>query len=348
MQFLQILATFVIATVAASSGGCASTQGPSEDDQYDRDAPAVEWIEIGGVQQAIYVTGRDPSRPVILVLHGGPGYAMMPLFHALMPELEDSYNVVNWDQRGAGLSHDASLTASSMTFERAVADAHELTLNLKARFGTDKLYLLGHSWGTMLGISLIKKYPADYAAYIGTGQVADVIRNEQGSYAFALQMAEDDANAEAIEELEAVGAPNDEGEYATDDGPDVTMKWVGYYGGDVYGKRGADEIDEILLNSDLYANHNDAWLAGVEFSQNYFNDPEVWAIDFIATHTDLPIKIAFFMGRHDYDTPAPLAEEYFNAISAPEKKLVWFENSAHFPFYEERGKFAAELEKFFR
>jgi proline iminopeptidase len=308
----------------------------------------VEAVEIGGVDQAIYVTGDDPTAPVVLVLHGGPGYAMLPLFHEQMPELEQAYTIVNWDQRGAGLSYADDLDAASMTFDQAVDDAHALTLYLEDRFDADQLYLVGHSWGTMLGTELIQRYPEDYAAYIGTGQVANVVQNEQGSYDFALAMAHEDGNTEAIDALEAVGRPDDDGEYATEDGPDVTMAWVGYYGGDVYGADGADAIDTVLLESSVYADFNDEWLAGVAFSQAYFADPAVWAIDFPTTHTDLSVPVALFMGRHDYDTPAPLAEAYFDAIDAPDKRLVWFESSAHFPFYEESSKFSSELQDFFQ
>ncbi len=305
----------------------------------------VELVNLNGLDQAINVRGNDMSKPLILILHGGPGYAMMPLFHILFPDLEDHYIVVNWDQRGAGLSYNDEIPESSMTYAQIIDDAHKLTLYLKSKYGKSKINLIGHSWGTMLGIELIKKYPEDYNVYIGTGQVANVVKNEQGSYDFALQKAKAANNQTAISELESVGRPNNSGEYLDDSGGDVTMKWVGYYGGDLFGKQSSDEIDEILLADPMYKDYEDYWLAGSAFSANFFNDPAVWAVDFPTTHNNLTVPVIFFMGSNDYDTPAPLMQEYFNTLVNPSKTLVWFEQSAHFSFYEEPAKFKIELLK---
>ncbi|TAJ11715.1 alpha/beta hydrolase [Marinilabiliaceae bacterium JC017] len=305
--------------------------------------PPIEHVKIGGINQAISIRGNDLSKPLLLILHGGPGYAMLPLFHMLLPELEDHFIVVNWDQRGAGRSYSGDIASSSMTLKQAIADAKELTEVLKVRFGKEKIYLLGHSWGTILGVHLIKAFPKAYAAYIGVGQVVNVVKNEQNSYAFALEQAVNNSNRKAIKELESIGAPNSAGEYRDDIGYGVTNKWMEFYGGSLYGKTSSDEVIDLVLSDEVYFDHIDQWSDGYDFSQFLFDDANVWSFDFAKTHLKLSVPVYIFMGHHDYDTPFILVEAYYGAIEAPEKQLVWFENSAHFPFYEEKEKFLSEL-----
>ena len=304
---------------------------------------SLEEITLGGIEQWILIQGNDEENPILLVLHGGPGYAMMPLLHLKNSELENHFIVVNWDQRGAGKSYSPDIPEDSMTLEQFVSDAHELTETLKTRFGREKIYLLGHSLGTVLGIFLIEQYPDDYYAFVGVGQVVDVIENEQLSYDFALREAIADNNQEAIDELERVGRPNDDGEYNADDGPDVTMEWVGYYGGDLYGKTSTDEIEEAILNSEIYAGDEEKIQAGWDFSGLIFYDMNLWYLDFREDVTSVDVPVYFFTGRHDYDTPFELVEKYFPVLDAPIKEIVWFENSAHFAFYEEPDKFNAMM-----
>jgi pimeloyl-ACP methyl ester carboxylesterase len=307
----------------------------------------IEFIEIGGVDQAIKVNGNDLSKPVLLVLHGGPGYAMLPLFHMSMPELEDHYIVVNWDQRGGGRSYSSSIPSSSMTLSQQVQDAHELTEILKERFNKEKIYILGHSWGTVLGIELISDYPEDYIAYIGVGQVINVIKNEQQCYKLTLAKAIEENNQNAINQLTAIGEPSDygyyENEYNGEDGWDITNKWMEKLGGSLYGKSSSDEVLDYFLVDEVYINNINQWSKGFDFSQYIFEDSNVWYFNFAETHLNFSVPVYFFTGQHDFETPYTLVEEYYNAIKSDNKHLVWFENSAHFPFFEETTKFVHEL-----
>jgi pimeloyl-ACP methyl ester carboxylesterase len=309
----------------------------------------IEFVEIGGIDQAIKVDGNDMSKPVLLVLHGGPGYAMLPVFHNSMPELEDHYIVVNWDQRGAGRSYSSSISSSSMTLSQQIADAHELTEMLKDRFNKEKIYILGHSWGTVIGTELINDYPEDYFAYIGVGQVINVIRNEQHCYNLTLAKAREENHQEAIRQLTTIGEINVySGEYPNtyngDDGWDVTNKWMEYFGGSLYSETNSDEVTASIVYDDIYKTNTQQWYDGFYFSQCIFEDESVFYFDFSETHLNFSVPVYFFTGKHDFETPYTLAEEYYNAIKS-EKHLVWFENSAHFPFYKETSKFVSELIK---
>lgn len=303
------------------------------------DLSGLEEITLGGVKQSILIESKDFTKPILLVLHGGPGFAMMPLFHTKNNELENHFIVINWDQRGAGKSYIDNAPIENMTLSQFVSDAHELTQYLKQKYNRKKIFIVGHSFGTILGMLLSQIYPQDYFAFAGVGQVVDIIANEQYSYNYALDMAKINKNTIAINELKNVGYPNDDGKYLDDLGYDITMKWMSYYGGELYGKRDSEDIENILLNSTIYANNKSQLINGWEFSQLLFNDENLWYLDFRKSITKVNIPIYFLTGHHDYDTPFPLVEEYFNILNAPSKELIWFEDSSHFPFYEEPEKF---------
>lgn len=310
-------------------------------------------VELNGLKQTILVHSTDLANPILLVLHGGPGYAMLPLMHQVNPELENHFTVVNWDQRGAGLSGSSRL--SRLTLKELVADAHALTTWLKRKFGQKRIYILGHSFGTVIGLYLAKTYPDDYFAFVGVGQTVSVAKNEQYSYDWVLAQARARKDAEARWVLTEIGRPSKAGEYPGDvpeeladqfdDGFDTTSYYVGLFGGDLYGAENSDEVDDLILSSGTYKEK--AWLQGWEFSQNLFSDPAVWKFDFMDPRQgfqSFEIPVYFFMGQHDYDTPVNLFEEYYATIKSS-KTYIRFENSAHFPFYEEPEQFRNELIK---
>ncbi len=310
---------------------------------------SLECLTINGVKQWILVRSNDTTRPVLLVLHGGPGFAMLPLLHAHNAALEDHFVVVNWDQRGAGRSYSRSVPAASMTFRQLLDDLRELTRRLKARFGRDRIVLLGHSFGTMLGLSAVKEHPEDYQAYVAVGQVIGPIANEIAMYDWALRRARAAGNARAVRELTRIGRPNKDGRYAHD-GPggadpyDTAEYWTGYFGGSLYGKRGGGEIETWLLEQPVYRGRwGRKWRAGLAFSGKVLDDPAAWRLDFRTSVPEVRVPAYFLQGRHDYETPAPLVEAYAAALKAPRKELVWFEKSAHFPFYEQSAEFNRAL-----
>jgi pimeloyl-ACP methyl ester carboxylesterase len=130
------------------------------------------------MEQWVLIRGADTTNPVLLRLHGGPGAAEMPLVRRYNGELEEHFVVVAWDQRGAGKSNRRGFDEASMTLEQFLQDAHEHTRHLKARFGQERIYLLGHSWGTQLGIRLAARHPEDYWAWVG---LAQLVNQERGS-----------------------------------------------------------------------------------------------------------------------------------------------------------------------
>ena len=171
---------------------------------------SLERIRLGNIDQYILIRGNDRSLPVLLFLHGGPGMPALYLAHAFQCELEKEFVVVEWDRRGAGKSYREDISAT-LTTEQLVADTVELTNVLRARFHQDRIYLVGHSWGTYLGMLVIAKHPELYHAYVGIGQLArsSPIAAIQDEY--IRQRARRVGDQDAIKKLEENGANAREG-----------------------------------------------------------------------------------------------------------------------------------------
>lgn len=184
---------------------------------------SIENVRLGGLEQWIQIRGRDKSKPILLFLHGGPGFPNMPFAH-LNAELERHFVVVQWDQRGAGKSYSRSIPDESMRVAQFVGDAHELVQLLLARFGARRCYLVAHSWGSLLGAQLVAQYPELFVAYVGIGQAVDLPQTEQVLYQFALDFARRDDNQNAIADLERIGPPPH-----SDANHKFMEKWVTYY-----------------------------------------------------------------------------------------------------------------------
>jgi proline iminopeptidase len=297
-----------------------------------------QYVTIGGIPQAILVRGEDTTHPVLLMLHGGPGFTEMALFATYNKDLEKHFIVVNWDQRGTGLSYTPGIPDSTFNIQQYVNDAHELVSWLKKRFNKEKIYVLGHSWGTVLGVKLVQQFPTDFYAYIGVAQVVNMFENERQSLQFTLDTALAENNKEALAILKDVQKRYPPNGKATLEDLFKQRRWLEYYGGSVWNEKDYGKIfNRIpLSNNPLYDTARVA-------ASNGFVLPrlinELMTVDLMKTAPKLEVPVYFLIGRHDYNTPFKIAEEYYNMLNAPHKEIIWFENSAHMIPFEEPDKF---------
>jgi pimeloyl-ACP methyl ester carboxylesterase len=304
-----------------------------------RSITSLEKVNLGGQEQWILIRSIDITKPVILFLHGGPGTANMCLLRKYTDELEKYFIVVTWDQRGAGKSYQAINPHSSMTIHRFVLDTGELTQLLCHRFNQHKIFLVGHSWGSLLGILSIQKYPDLYHAYIGIGQIVNMQENEQISYDWTLAQATKVEDRRAIRTLAEIGNPP-----YTGDGQKKLMtqrRLLGKYGGELYGSsKGAFPlIFSSLISATEYTFFDKVNFFKGIFASNHLLWQELLAINLKKQELSFKVPIYFALGKHDYEAPSVLAQQYFKIIGAPKKEIIWFENSAHFANIEENEKF---------
>ncbi len=301
-------------------------------------------VILGGARQVVNVRGADRNNPILIFIHGGPGAVEMPVAWAFQRPWEDYFTVVQWDQRGAGRSYplnDPKTLAPTLRPERYRDDAIELIEQLCKRYGKRKVFIVGHSWGSAVGLMVAQKRPDLLYAYIGMGQLIDARANERLGYAWTLEQAQKEHNATAIRELEALqpyGGP----------GPldvakmTIERKWSVHYGA-LAAHRGVADFyfHAPRLSPEYTPADRQAWDDGSDFTIKTMW-PLLADLDFTSV-TRLRVPVILFLGRHDYTTPAVIADTWLKRLHAPRKTAVWLENSAHLMMLEEPGRVFAGL-----
>ena len=302
---------------------------------------SIESIELNGVQQWLVIRGRDRANPVLLYVHGGPGDPETAALVHYDQSLEDDFVVVSWEQRGAGKSYPARLAnPAAVNAGQLLDDLHTLTGYLKRRFGQDRLYLVAHSWGTLLGIRAAQRYPSDYHALVSIEQTSNSAREEALMHEWVLEQARADGNQQAIRELSAL-SPLENGALPLADRV-VRMKWVEYYGGGLmHASNPSQTLTLVVLASSEYTEWEKInYLRAEEFTlAQLFPDRNNLHTDLSTEIPTLDVPIYFVQGRYDHLVPMQVSRAYYESLRAPYKEYVVFENSAHSPIYEEPGRF---------
>ena len=294
-------------------------------------------IPLGGVKQWVLIRGENVRKPVLLILHGGPGMSLISISSAFFRQLEKDFVVVNWDQRGSGLSYDPDLDEKTMNIRQFVSDICELSEYLRRRFHKEKIFLLGHSWGSLIGTLAVKQAPELFYAYVGAGQVVDMARNEEIAYQELLDFAQKENRPGLLSKLEETGPPPHQ-----------------------------KPVDTMILRFGLTMTHRDAWNGDVSMrkkifraafaSKEYraadlarylkatsFSMKNLWwqavEVDLKREAPDLSIPCIYILGRNDQIVLPQLSVEYYDLLKAPYKKLIWFEGCGHSMMYEQPEKF---------
>ncbi len=301
---------------------------------------ALETIELGGLEQAILIRGKDKDNPILLWVHGGPGSSQMPLAHRLDRELEAEYIVVHWDQRGAGKSNHGGFREETMTFEQFKEDSVQLVNYLLERFSRDKIFLLGHSWGTQLGTEIVRDYPDLFYAYIGVSQLVDSREGVEIAYNWLREQIEGENDQKNLDRLEEIGEPP-----YTHPQYRIFAEIISSYGGNF--DLSMMDLALIAIRAPEY-NIIDyyRWIQGANRGGKPLHEgEEMTVVNFRETVPELEVPVFFFAGALDKNTPLELIEEYYETLKAPHKEIIVFENSAHTPFLGEPERFNQELIK---
>jgi len=298
-------------------------------------------IELNGRKQWISIRGWDKDAPVLLFLAGGPGGTQMAAVRHELAELEKHFVVVNWDQPGSGKSYYAERT-KDITAQTYIRDGRALTEYLRVRFAQEKIYLMGESWGSALGIFLIDKYPEYYHAFIGTGQMVDFEETERIDYEKALEIARSRGDTATVERLIANGMPPYYGKDVTWRSAVYLNYLSAYMSSDPRIHNPGYNTFRDIGSSEYGMLDKINFLRGIVNTYNHVYQ-QLYDIDLRTDHNRLDVPVYLFLGRHDVNAPTVLAEEYMRALDAPAKRIVWFEHSGHSPWINEPEKFVREV-----
>jgi pimeloyl-ACP methyl ester carboxylesterase len=292
-------------------------------------------IEVGGIPQSMIIQSVDPGNPVLLFLHGGPGMVEFFMEQDYPTGLEEHFTMVWWEQRGAGMSFAADIPPETMTMEQMISDTIEVADYLRERFGRDRILLLGHSWGTYLGIQVAAAAPKRFSAYVGMAQIAHQLRSEVMARDHLLEVYRERGDARMVRKLE--GAPvtlsagtspawmrlRDEAMHRAGVGHTREMKSV---------------VTGIFLpmwrvRAYTLKEKVNIW-RGKMWSRPFFWDA-LLRDDLRLRLTEFRLPVYLLSGQHDHTASAALSRSYFDAIHAPVKGFYLFGNSAHSPLFEE-------------
>ena len=335
---LLVVAALAVALLALFVIGGSTPRIDSR--RCPRGLAVLEPVPVNGTRQWVLIRSENVANPVVLFVHGGPGTSQLTLMRKATKRLEKHFTVVNWDQRGAAKSFAAGRDETRMTMGQFVDDTIALASYLAKRFHTDRIVLVGHSWGSAIGILAVAKRPDLFSAYVGIGQVTRTVEGDLISYRWTLDQARRAADESSIRRLTEIGPPpwtgrNWRSKFMTQ------RRILGKHGGEYYGSKvGALGVvlRSLIVSREYTVIDRINFFRGIVQSVDALY-AELTRRDLFAEVPAVKVPVYFCLGRHDYEVPSVLSARYFDVLEAPRKQLVWFERSAHMPNTEEEGKF---------
>ncbi|MDN5775943.1 MAG: alpha/beta hydrolase, partial [Humibacillus sp.] len=295
-------------------------------------------IPVGGKRLGVMIRGQSTNNPVVLFLPGGPGGSERGAMRKHLPGLEKHFTVVTWDQRGAGTSYPALDPTSTYTLNSSVADTIAMTNYLRERFGQNKIYLLGNSWGTVVGVLAAQQEPQLYAAYIGTGQMVDPLQTDRIFYNDTLAWARKNDNTTLADRLTAIGPPpyRDMLDYETALAHEHEVYPYDHTGN----SEGAGGYSENFIVPE-YAVIDQVHLLGSFMDTFAVLYPQVQDLDFRTDANTLSVPAYFVEGAHEARGRTEPFQQWYAALSSPHKELAVLSTSGHRPLFEQPQEFVA-------
>ena len=315
-------------------------------------------VKIGGVDQWLHIRGRNRDNPVLLYIHGGPGSPMLRFMDAIQRPWEDYFTVVQWDQRQTGKSYyPADDENNPLTINQFIEDTEEVIQYLRDYLKKDKLFILGHSWGSVLGMHMVKRHPDWLHAYIGVGQMVGGLDNDRTNYARLMSHATNNNQHGLVSKLEEI-TPLLEADYPDREKSYVencifVRKELSRLAGEtlMHHTFWDDAISMLTLDYTLspHLTLTDLSNSIIGDEVAVFRPPYTFTTDLLSF--DLPndlgnsfeVPIFFFSGAHDWHTPVSLSDNWFDQINSTYKELIHFEESSHVIVNEEPGRFLTAL-----
>lgn len=306
-----------------------------------------EFVAIGGIQQYLHHRGEDVQNPVLLFLHGGPGSPMLPFAQEFQVPWENKVTVVHWEQRNCGKTYyknDPKQVTPTTTIDQVIQDTYEVVEYLKAKYGKDKIIIMGHSWGSVLGSLFTLKYPHLVLGYIGVGQVVNMFRNENVSYERALEYIKGSGNQRDYRALTALSPYP-----GTSYNDEMKKKMAKFRKLQVKYKLAAGPTPQLIWNvfcSPFYTLRDTRYLLSsgvIETGQSAIMNYLIQTFDLPAIGTKYETPVFYIHGEDDWQTPYPLAKDYFSTVEAPAKQFYSIPSAGHATMLDQKEKFNEAL-----
>lgn len=293
----------------------------------------LEEVEINGTGHELMIRGQNKNNPVVIFIHGGPAVSEIPYATKYQDILEKHFTVVRYDQRASGKSYHFGEDYSNLSTELLVKDVLALTDYIAARFHQKKVILAGHSFGTYIGIQAAQQAPEKYEAYIGIGQMSNVTESEKDALKFTIEQAKLSGNTTDVEYLQGLTEKVQSGEQLT------PRKYVRKYGGAARLIDVNADMDKGLFGPEYNLLDRIRFYRSVSNAQGILIGQSLKKpLPMFVTKLEVPVY--FIMGQYDYMTSAKAAKTYFDQINAAKKEFIRYDQSAHYPQFEEKEKFS--------
>ncbi|WP_462248870.1 alpha/beta hydrolase [Ekhidna sp.] len=282
-----------------------------------------EGVQIGGIKQWIGAIANDDSKPLLLFIHGGPGFSSRAYSKKFIKQLKKHFIIAQWDQRGSGITEAWNDSNNPISLGVMHSDTKEVIDYLLKKFKKDKLFLVGFSWGGFLGLDYANQYPEKLHAYISVSAMINGDESERTTLASIREEAELEKNSQAITEISQINVPFDSWEQLY-----FQRKWSAYYSG--------DKASQKAYPRRLFQEWSDKWMSiFLEASSVNYNE----------SVPELNCPVYFFLSKNDLVANYHVSTQYVNNLVAPSKEVVWFSESTHEIPSQEPKKFSQELIK---
>ncbi len=331
--FQRAIALVLLVVLAGYSRGSAVS--PAEIAEVLAPIDRSEFLPVAGARLFLLTRGTNRRAPILLWLHGGPGGAERPLFRYYNGDLENHFVVAYWDQRGAGRSFDSKADPRELAVARHLTDLDVVVDHLRHTLGRDKIILVGHSWGGMLGMLYAQRHPEKVAALIAVAPLVSLRESQRQEYDFIVTEATRRQDGATLTRLREIGPPP----YSTAERGLAVDALADRYGAVFHRKPNrwrvlvAGVLHGLVTPWELprFIHANEVSLDAMT--------PELLTLDLAQRVPRVKVPVIFFLGRYDHHIGSAIAASYFESLHPPHKRLIWFEHSAHNPPFEEPARF---------
>ena len=292
----------------------------------------LKMVDINGTKLEVMIRGNNIDNPVLLYVHGGPSLPDLSYMNKYQDLLEKDFIVVSYAQRGSGNSYHFFEDYSNNNISTQVDDLISLTEYLKDYLNKDKIILVGHSWGSYIGLLAVNKDSSNYLAFVGIGQVVDSIKSEQYTYNKIMDILEEENDKDNIDYLESIKDDIDSGKRFV---PRSILRKYGYSERNI-------KVEEELISNYFWSRESNLvdgirYLKGMKYMDILWDEVIDNPLDGIVTKANIPVYIV--MGKYDGSTSPILAKEFFDKLDCDMKEFYIFNDSSHYPHFEEEEKF---------